>query len=55
MANQGYKQRTVRLSDDEFEKIMHIVKANNCTYLSDFLRAIITQDLIVLKNFSKTP
>lgn len=53
MPNQGFKQRTVRLSDEEFRKIMHIVKANDCQYLSDFLRAIIAQDLIVLKNFSK--
>lgn len=55
MPNQGFKQRTVRLNDEEFQKIIHIVKANDCQYLSDFLRAIIAQDLIVLKNFSKTP
>ena len=53
MPNQGFKQRTFRFSDDKFERLKALIKANECDNVSEFLSKIVEQDLLVVKNFSK--
>ena len=53
MPNQGHKIRTFRMSDDEYKTLKLIMKTHNCKTLKEFATKIVTQELIVSKNFSK--
>jgi hypothetical protein len=53
MPNQGHKVRGFRLNDEDYQKLLHIAKANDCNTLKQFIECIVKQDLIVIKNFSQ--
>lgn len=50
MELRGNKQRALRLSDDDFEKIVGLSKAHDCKYLSDLIKKINKGELIIIKN-----